>query len=241
MNKKRRKKDSPITVRSFSSLGESGRIRSRFTSELLQTLSKNERNFYLMASASPNVVNIEIQVNIDFEESKKISQELKITHPNYKHEKENILSQMSTDFLITFQNLRQIAVSAKYQSDLKIRNIAKMDIEKVYWNNKGVDFYLFTEKDIDPLRLRNANYLNDNYRDDIETYIPDFLTEFKKKIKVMDSEIPIHKVAKSIANKINVQFEIIIQCIKFSILQNLISVEKNIKLDHNTPIKHYQI
>jgi hypothetical protein len=69
---------------------------------------------------------------------------------------------MSSDFLIDIDGNKetQFAIQVKYVNDLKDKRvIEKLEIERRYWEQKGISWYLVTERNIPKTITNNIKWL----------------------------------------------------------------------------------
>jgi hypothetical protein len=71
---------------------------------------------------------------------------------------------MTTDFLITIKKeigVGEVARTVKYSQDLSNpRVIEKFEIERIYWNSRGIDWGIVTEKEIDSILGQNVEWIH---------------------------------------------------------------------------------
>lgn len=104
------------------------------------------------------------------EETIVIAKELGIKHPADPKTGDPIV--MTTDFLITVdkgQGVFEVAHTIKMKDKLlEERVLEKFEIEREYWERKGINWGIVTEEDIDKTMARNISYIHDYF--DIRTY-----------------------------------------------------------------------
>jgi len=77
---------------------------------------------------------------------------------------------MSSDFLVNSLNTEQLkfAIQGKYAETLQdSRVVEKLEIERRYWTQKKIPWFLVTEKDISPVMVRNIGWLYPSQRDEL--------------------------------------------------------------------------
>ncbi|CAM4321680.1 TnsA endonuclease N-terminal domain-containing protein [Paenibacillus typhae] len=97
----------------------------------------------------------------DIEETIEIAKELNVKHPI--NPKTNELKVMTTDFLLYFHDGSILAVSIKPFKLITAREIEKMEIERIYWERRGVKWELVTDKDIPVPYVKNIEYVHSVY------------------------------------------------------------------------------
>src|SRR5690625_5548923 len=79
---------------------------------------------------------------------------------------------MTTDFLLTVdkgQGVFEVAHTIKMKNQLlEERVLEKFEIEREYWERKGISWGMVTEEEIDKIMARNISYIHDYF--DIRSY-----------------------------------------------------------------------
>ncbi len=142
-----------ILIQDIPSTGRVSRIKGITTQRQHELLSDLERNYFYYLDFSDNVIDIREQYPLlPVEETILIANELGIEHPKHPKTKENII--MTTDFLITVQNLdgkmEEKARTLKYKDELlNKRVLEKFEIERVYFERQDIEWGIVTENEID--------------------------------------------------------------------------------------------
>ncbi|MCL6606125.1 MAG: TnsA endonuclease N-terminal domain-containing protein [Paenibacillus sp.] len=97
----------------------------------------------------------------NIEETIEIARELNVKHPI--NLKTNELKIMTTDYLIKFLDGTFLAVSLKPFKSITVREIEKMEIERIYWERRGVQWELVTDKDVPVTYAKNIDYVHSVY------------------------------------------------------------------------------
>lgn len=134
-----------IKVHELSSSGESVRIRSASVGRVHHLLSGIELFAFLVFDQYEKTTDIREQYPLPVEDSLDICARLGIRHPQMR----GLLNVVSTDFVIDFSSGEQLAIAVKSSSELvKPRVIEKLQIEKTFWESRGVEWRIFTEREI---------------------------------------------------------------------------------------------
>lgn len=134
-----------IKVHEISSRGESVRIRSASVGRVHHLLSGIELLAFLIFDQFEQTTDIREQYPLPIDETLDICARLGIRHPQVR----GSLTVVSTDLLIDFLPRHRLAVSVKPWSELsKPRVMEKLQIEKTYWETRGVEWRIFTEREI---------------------------------------------------------------------------------------------
>jgi len=189
-----------LNIQDVSSLGRSTRLKGIKTGRQHEFLSDLERNYFYLTEFSDAVADIREQYPLlPLEETLVIADELGIKHPADPKTGEPIV--MTTDFLLTVnkgEDSVELARTIKMKDELlKERILEKFEIERVYWEKRGVDWGIVTELEIPKTLARNISYIHDYY--DIQQYdafqnispqsIEDLAIELLKRVLDTDKSI----------------------------------------------------
>jgi hypothetical protein len=145
-----------ILVGEFSSSGESIRVKSHITNRVHHFHSGIEFAVFLVFAYSNQTVDLREQFPIPLVDSLNICKQLGIKHPQVKSE----LYIVTTDLLINLKCGKKLAIAVKPVSKLnQKRTMAKLQIERSYWESQGVDWLLFTDKEVSPSLKQNLHWL----------------------------------------------------------------------------------
>jgi len=161
-----------IYVHEMSSSGESVRVKSSTVGRIHHLLSGIELTAFLAFDHCARTVDIREQFPISIEDSLDVCRQLGIRHPQMHGN----LKVVTTDLLIDFEDNSQLAISVKSSSQFShIRTTDKLQIEKAYWEGRGIKWHLFTELDGSDALRENLNWIRPYL--DVETPIVHQLTE----------------------------------------------------------------
>ena len=153
-----------LTVQDVPSKGRIHRRPSLTHNRIVHLLSDLELAAFLLFDWQKSVIDIREQFPIPVTDTLDICRQLGIRHPQIK----GFLKVVTTDLLIDFKDKTQLAVAVKHSSDLgKERVVDKLQIEKAYWEGRGVQWRLFTEQEVSDGLRENLNWLRPYL--DIET------------------------------------------------------------------------
>lgn len=149
-----------ICVQDFSSRGQSNRDFGLTTERQHDLLSKLEHRVYLVFDHS-ELYDIKEQYPLPLDVTVEIARQCGIRHPADRRTKEPI--PITTDFLLTIPlpvGSKRVARSIKYAGDLKKRRvIEKLELERRGWQRFKTNWGLITERDVDPILVRNFLWL----------------------------------------------------------------------------------
>jgi len=141
-----------IQIQDLSSLGESVRAPGRVTGRLHHLLSGIELAAFCIFDWHQKTIDVREQFPIPLDDSLRLCEQMGIKHPQIRGK----LKIVTTDLLVDFQNRGPLAVSVKPVSELgKARTIEKLQIEKAYWEQTGVEWKLFTDLEVSPSLKEN--------------------------------------------------------------------------------------
>ena len=150
-----------ISVGDFSSLGRSHRIRDIRNGRIHHFFSDLEKNYYYFLLWNENITDIREQYPLfPVLETKEIADMLGVKHPQYN----GIDIVMTTDILISTSD-KLYARSVKPSSDIEKQRVReKIEIEKLYWRKRDIDFKVVTEKSFSIVAARNIEKLYGYYQ-----------------------------------------------------------------------------
>lgn len=174
-----------IYTRDVSSLGRSHRLPGSKTRRLHHLLSDLELAIFLILDWSPRVIDIREQFPLRVEDTVRIAEECGLPHGRFQGTPQVLTS----DFLVDFDDPEQsaVAVQAKYSADLrKPEVIERLELERRYWQEKGIPWAIITEREISKDVFANIQWLypaqseDDISADELEHYRKLFLHEFQR-------------------------------------------------------------
>ena len=134
-----------IKVHEISSQGESVRIRSASVGRIHHLLSGIELMAFLVFDQFEQTIDIREQYPLPIDDTLEICAQLGIRHPQVR----GALTVVSTDLLVNFSSGHQLGIAVKPSSELsKLRVVEKLQIEKTYWEARGVEWKIFTEREV---------------------------------------------------------------------------------------------
>lgn len=174
-----------IYTRDVSSLGRSHRLPGSKTQRLHHLLSDLELAIFLTLDRSSHVTDIREQFPMRVEDTARIAEELGLPHSRYQ----GTLQVLTSDFLVDFDDPQRptIAIQAKYSTDLqKPEVIERLELERRYWQEKGIPWFIVTEREVSKVAFANIQWLypahaeDDIAQDELTHYQQLFLREFQR-------------------------------------------------------------
>lgn len=151
-----------LTTQDVPSRGRVHRLKGWKTERIYHFLSDLEYKYFLILEWSDEVIDIREQFPLDREMTTTIAEKVGIKHPEDPTTKTPIV--MTTDFYVTVRKMDKIinlARTIKPSKELNSSNvIAKFEIERLYWEEKNVDWGIVTEEELDKDLVENIKFLH---------------------------------------------------------------------------------
>jgi len=137
-------------------------VRGLTTGRVHHLLSQLETTYWYALDFAPSVVDIREQFPLlPIEDTLRIAERLGYRHPRHPQTRRPIV--MTTDFLVTVRRYGQEhdeARAVKPSSELSNGRVCeKLAIERWYWQERGIDWGIVTEKELSPALARNLALL----------------------------------------------------------------------------------
>lgn len=151
-----------LDVKNVPSQGLSHRIKGTKTQREHQLMSNGERDCFYVFEWSEKITDIREQYPLlPLEATIAIAEELGVKHPSYQG---NPIV-MTTDFMLTVaEGFKKVNVARTFKTTSELnakadRILEKLEIERVYWQSKNIDWALITEREIPTNLAINARLL----------------------------------------------------------------------------------
>ncbi|MMC31856.1 heteromeric transposase endonuclease subunit TnsA [Shigella sonnei] len=147
-----------LTVQEVPSSGRSHRIYSHKTGRVHHLLSDLELAVFLSLEWESSVLDIREQFPLLPSDTRKIAIDSGIKHPVIR----GVDQVMSTDFLVDCKDgpFEQFAIQVKPAAALQDeRTLEKLELERRYWQQKQIPWFIFTDKEINPVVKENIEWL----------------------------------------------------------------------------------
>lgn len=209
----------------FPSKGKTARIKGLTSERVHHCLSQHEKYFFMLLDYDPAVSQIYEQYFLSLESTLLIAAEQGIPHP-YANQ---CPAQMSTDFLYCM-NGNWYAVAIKTTEDLqKKRTREKLEIERLYWEKKGIPWRIVTEKDIPRQKALNLYWLHSG--EPLDKLIPDVTIRENLIAAVQELyqnySVPFQKMVEEIETLCHLRNGTVLQIFKHLVKSNIISIDIN--------------
>ena len=157
-----------LTVRDLPSEGRSHRVFGHKSQRTHHLFSDLELAVFLILEWHSDTQEIREQFPLQLEVTLEIAKDAGIAHPADA----GIVQYMSSDFLVNTLNPEKskFSLQAKYTNALSDpRIIEKLELERRYWIQKEVPWFLITEQDITSTVFQNINWLYPAQREKIDS------------------------------------------------------------------------
>jgi hypothetical protein len=152
-----------IEIHDLASRGQANRVKSPLHGRTCHLLSQLETDWFFSFHALPGLKDLREQYALqELEETLGIADQLGIVHPTDPKSHEPCV--VTTDFLLTIKDgLREVnvAIAIKPAADLASeRVLEKLEIERVYWSARKIDWRILTEKELPRGLVKNMRWLH---------------------------------------------------------------------------------
>jgi hypothetical protein len=156
-----------LTVRDLPSLGRCSEIAGWKTTRIHHLLSKLETKYFYHLEWVDSIVDIREQYPLldkfdSYEETMDIAKEIGVNYPIIPGTRTPNV--MTTDFLLTVDINGEHFLKArtiKYSKDLNDkRTLEKLEVERIYWERRDIDWKIITEKQINESLAFNVEYIH---------------------------------------------------------------------------------
>ncbi|MSR90367.1 TnsA endonuclease N-terminal domain-containing protein [Inconstantimicrobium porci] len=234
-----------IKIQDVPSLGRVTRVKGMKTQRQHEFLSDMERNYFYILEFSDKVLDIREQYPLlPIEDTIDIADELGLKHPKNPETGEDIV--MTTDFLVTISSEdgpKNVARTIKSKEDLLAKRIIeKFEIERVYWEKRGIDWGIVTDQEIDKNIAHNISFIQsykeihnvDVFNDMDAIEIQDMVYEFIKRI--IDNERSVRCIATEFDKDMSLKSGCGLSIYKYLIINKIIQIDLSQKIDVNKNI-----
>ncbi|ADD03119.1 TnsA endonuclease [Thermoanaerobacter italicus Ab9] len=153
-----------LTVQDFPSKGRCHRIFGWKTGRIHHLFTDSEARFFYLLEWEDSVIDIREHFPLlDYEDWVQDREDLRFDL--FTDKKSGTPYVISTSFLITVKNregnVRYVARSLKAASELEKRiSLERLEIERRYWEARGIDWGIVTNKDIPLVKARNIEWIH---------------------------------------------------------------------------------
>jgi hypothetical protein len=230
-----------ITVRKVNKVGRRHWIRCLRQNRDVHLLSDGERRAYTILLNMVGTVSVMEQYALDIDETMDIAIEKNVIHP--RNHKNNEATVMTTDFIVTKvspnkDQMVTIAYTFKYSDKIfeegsfdrkpkSFRTWQKFEIEREYWNRRGVEYRVITELDATKEHFWNVEFCapaarlvfdNDLVFSFVQTFQRCWQSDPIASLKVL-----IHNTAELMGQK----YDLVLQLFKYTVINELLPIKHN--------------
>ena len=152
-----------LLVRDVPSKGRSHRVPAITHGRVVHLLSDLELAIFYLFDWNESVIDIREQFPADLKTTQALAEKFNIPHLSVN----SVDQVLTTDFVVDLNKsskVQRVAVSAKYSEELDdTRTIEKQELERRYWESKGIQWYLVTEREIPQTLVKNIKWLIPHY------------------------------------------------------------------------------
>ncbi len=157
---------------------------------------------------------------------------------------------MTTDFLLTVnkgQGVFEVAHTIKMKDKLlEERVLEKFEIEREYWERKGVGWGIVTEEEINKTMARNISYIHDYYKindyDVFQQLSPQHIEDLAMSLlnRLLDSSISIRTITNEFDLDTHLQIGSGVTLLYHLLARKIIVIDmqKPLNLEHSIEIKY---
>lgn len=221
-----------ISIQSFPSNGRVSRVLGWKTSRIHHLLSDLQTRYFYMLEWEDNVIDIREHFPLlNAQEIIKEKEDLKFDLFTDKDSETPYV--ITTNFLITLKDSNgsntYLARTIKRDSELEKRNtLERLEIERRYWEAKGIDWGIVTQKEISDIFAKNIEWVHPSLYSYNERGLQQEEVEYMASVlleKIMNSPLPIRKVATDFDKEFNHESGIGLFLFKFLVASKRIDID----------------
>jgi hypothetical protein len=215
-----------LKVYQVSSRGRKHRVMGQKVKREYHFFSDLEFFFFCIFDFCDPVSDIREQYELPLKDTQRISAEKGIKHPRIPRTTKP--KKFTTDLVVTI-NGKIIACAVKPASMMNKRTLLKLEIERAWWQERRVTWYLLTDKELDMTLFSNLWELREHYEPSVEESVSEFLRFFKKKMAGANCVIEVFLEQAAAAMKVDKA--ITVQLFKHALSRKYIKFDYTIPLD----------
>lgn len=231
-----------LNIQDVPSNGLATRKIGRTCNRQHQLMSNLERDYFYLLDYADSVSDIREQYPLlPLDETLLIAEKMGIPHPSDPQTGEPIV--MTTDFLVT-RNQINVARTVKPESELNDdRIIAKFEIERRYWKERNIDWGIVTEKEIPKVFVRNIAWFDDEYENTDIAQMGAVLSANLERtlLKYMQSELPINHAAALCDDTLGLEPGIGLAFFRYMLARKYWRVDLSQLINPHTPISSLNV
>lgn len=151
-----------LDTQSIPSAGRTSRLLGIKTGRVHHFFSDTQRRYFLLLDWFDESI-VDVREHYPILDLAKVVDDDDLAMAKYQDENEHYI--LTTTFLVSKKmatgEVVEFARSIKYASNLAQKSILEsLEIQRRYWERKGIDFGIVTNRDIDMVQVRNIEWLN---------------------------------------------------------------------------------
>ncbi|MBB6215104.1 hypothetical protein HNQ80_001193 [Anaerosolibacter carboniphilus] len=230
-------------INDYPSLGRATRVFSWKSNRIHHFFSDIQTKYFYLLDWQDIVLDIREHFPlIDIDET--IKQKEDLNFDMFKDKETGTPYVITTTFLVTIKNNNDskpqyIARTVKSYTELeKKKTLERMEIEKRYWEYKGIDWGIVTQKEIPAVFAKNVEWVHSslysyNERGLTKENIADLSNILKERL--LDSSHSIRSITANFDNEFNYEAGTGLFVFKYLIASKQIQIDMNNSIDINTP------
>ncbi|MCE5221181.1 MAG: TnsA endonuclease N-terminal domain-containing protein [Clostridium sp.] len=228
--------ESLVKIQQFSSEGKVSRVLGRKTGRIHHFLSDLETNVFYILEFDKNVV--DIKEHYPLENVRDLIADNDINWEKFNDKKTGEEYTITTTFLVTLSNNKEVAISCKNQSQLyKSSTQLKLEIERRYWNIKAIDWCIITNKDISNTILKNIKWLQ--LGESLTEINPELLKIIKDTIGINTGRLKDY--IEQIGRTYNYEDKLVLSTMKTMIINDYLLINLDEEISFETNIDKFEI
>jgi hypothetical protein len=220
-----------IRIQDFASKGVVSRVKGRKSGRVHHLMSNNELAYFYLLDWSDNVLDIREQYPLlDLDCAMNAATGAGIKYPTDKVSGYPYV--MTCDFLITTaEGLK--ARTVKLSSELNNpRTIEKLEVERRYWNEKGIEWKLVTESEISFQKAENIEFLYAAAYSDVCENIPTTAVNLLRRL-YEETFLSVTEISKIVEREFFLRCGLGLMLFKYLALNKIIAISMNERLNLN--------
>jgi len=219
-----------IEIHDFPSIGRVHRIRGLTTGRVHHLMSDGEARFFSQCDWQDHITDIWEQFPMDRDRTHQIARQLKIRPPLTEDGTPYV---MTTDFVLVIgkgANRRIVSRTFKLSEDLKDRRVLeKFEIERRYWRERGIDWGIVTEDELDLDLIKNVETVRGfiDFKGQVETYPGCYRDAVRRVLQLFPttSSAPLHEWCDEIDHEMKVDAGTVLKAAKHLIANKLLHTD----------------
>lgn len=232
-----------LKVREVPSKGLETREMGWKTHRMHHLLSELERRYFCVLEWSSQVVDIREQYPLlPREETLAIAEAIGVRHPMVPHTTVPIV--MTSDFMITVRQpvgVRNQVRTTKYVSELACwRKMEKLQIERLYWEARGLDWGIVTERDIPWTLADNVDWMHPHKNlADMAPLSFDDIRRIATVLapRVMDSDVPLARLTDECDDRLGLEPGCSLMAVRHLLANRVWVVDMSKKINVSEPLR----